>query len=85
MEIRALDPTGNFATVTISITLEDTTNPTWDETPQDQTSEWGTSFSYNVNASDLDGIDSYWLSDAINFTVDGNGVITNNTITSPKF
>ena len=35
LEIRAYDLSNNYCTITISITVEDTTNPTWDEIPSD--------------------------------------------------
>ncbi|MFX1392465.1 MAG: hypothetical protein ACFFAH_02720 [Promethearchaeota archaeon] len=68
-------------TLTINVTtiVTDTTPPTWDEAPTDQTIEFGSPFSYDVNASDANGIDSYNINDTTNFQVDGNGVITNAT------
>ncbi|UCF13380.1 MAG: cadherin repeat domain-containing protein, partial [Thermoplasmatales archaeon] len=69
------------ATLTINVTtiVIDTTPPTWDEAPTDQTVEFGSPFSYDVNASDANGIDSYNVNDTTNFQVDGNGIITNAT------
>jgi hypothetical protein len=51
--------------------------PTWDQIPADQTLEFGVLFLYDVNASDLSGIDHYWINDTTNFQIDGNGIITN--------
>ena len=79
VEIRAYDPYNNYCTQTILITVEDTIAPTWDETPIDQTIELENSLSYDVDASDLSGIDHYIVSDTENFTVDSNGIITNIT------
>jgi hypothetical protein len=42
----------------------------------------GESFFYNVNATDFSGIDSWWIDDTENFTIDEEGVITNNTALS---
>ncbi|MHA1750513.1 MAG: NosD domain-containing protein [Promethearchaeota archaeon] len=56
---------------------EDNHPPTWDQMPTDQTLEFGIPFLYDVNASDLSGIDHYWISDTTNFQIDGNGIITN--------
>ncbi|MHA2433649.1 MAG: right-handed parallel beta-helix repeat-containing protein, partial [Candidatus Thorarchaeota archaeon] len=55
---------------------QDTTRPTWDQTPTDQVIEVDELFSYNVNASDENGIDHYWVSDTTDFAIDDNGVIT---------
>jgi subtilisin family serine protease len=77
LEIRAYDHYGHYCTATITITIEDTTAPTWDTPPNDQTVGFGDPFSYDVDASDLSGIDYYWIDDETNFNVDGNGLITN--------
>ncbi len=79
LEVRAYDPHGNYCTATIQITVQDTTNPIWIELPTDQFIEFSTLFSYDVNASDPSGIDTYWLNDTIHFQIDGNGVISNNS------
>ena len=83
LEIRAYDYNGHFCTATITITVEDTTAPTWDTLPSDQTVEFGTPFSYDVDASDLSGIAYYWVDDETNFNIDGNGVLSNTTILIP--
>ncbi len=51
--------------------------PSWDETPSNQIVDFGTPFSYDVNASDASGIASYWVNDTDNFAIDSNGIITN--------
>jgi len=51
--------------------------PTWDQMPTDQTLGFGNPFLYDVNASDLSGIDHYWISDTTNFQIDDNGIISN--------
>ena len=63
----------NNATSTIKITVQDTTNPTWDQVPTDQTVEYYTDFNYDVNASDLSGIASYTVNDTTNYAIDGSG------------
>lgn len=78
LEINVNDTSGNNVTAIIKITVQDTTKPIWVEIPSDQIIELGTSFSYDVNACDLSGIDSYWVNDTINFQIDSSGVITNN-------
>jgi len=73
----------NYWDNTTSILLwKELVPPTWDEPLTDQTIEFGQSFFYDVNASDPSRIDRYWVDDTINFTIDGEGVITNNTALS---
>ncbi|NHJ12156.1 MAG: hypothetical protein EAX95_00685 [Candidatus Thorarchaeota archaeon] len=61
----------------VLVTVQDTTNPTFDEPLTDQTLQFGFDFTYNLNASDLSGIDHWWISNPGNFTISGTGVITN--------
>jgi len=65
-----LSPTWSF-TVLIDI-------PIWEQVPEDQIIEYGDSFSYNLNATDLSGIDLWWINDTVNFNLNNNGVITSN-------
>ncbi|MBN2230774.1 MAG: right-handed parallel beta-helix repeat-containing protein [Candidatus Thorarchaeota archaeon] len=62
----------------IFIIVLDNLPPEWIETPEDQTIEYGDAFSYDVNATDISGIQSYWVGDG-NFSIDANGVLTNAT------
>ena len=39
--------------------------------------EFGSPFTYDVNASDISGIARYSVNDTINFQIDSSGVITN--------
>ena len=77
--IKISDTNDNFATDSVLVTVEDNTDPTWDEALTDQTVKYGTSFSYDVNASDASGIEHYWINDTFSFQIDGNGVIYNVT------
>jgi len=78
VEIRACDPYNSNASKIINITVEDTTDPTWDEDPEDRVVELGFPFSYDLNASDLSGINKYWINNT-NFDIAGDGKISNNT------
>ncbi len=80
VEIWACDARGNNCSAIIRITVQDTTAPTWDQTPTDRVNEYGVSFSYDVNASDLSGINHYSVNDTTNFAIDVNGVLTNASI-----
>jgi hypothetical protein len=74
----------NYVTSALfNLTVADSTAPTWTETPTNQTLEFGSAFSYDVNASDLGTLDDYFVNDTTNFAiVSGTGVITNNTALS---
>ncbi len=80
IEIQAYEPWGSYCSTTITITVVDTTSPSWTITPSDQNIQFGNSFQYMVSASDTSGISLYWISDNTNFNIDSNGVITSNTI-----
>ncbi len=54
--------------------------PSWVQVPIDQVIEYGEPFNYNINATDISGIDHYWINDTTNFQINGNGIITNITI-----
>lgn len=54
--------------------------PVWVPLPNDQQLEWGLSFSYDVDASDLSGIKEYQVNDTTNFMIDSNGLLENKTI-----
>ncbi len=77
LEIHVNDTIGLITSSIINITVEDTTIPNWLESPSNQIIEFGIPFNYEVNASDLAGIDHYWINDTTNFQIDVNGVITN--------
>lgn len=59
---------------------EDNDPPVWDQTPTDQIIEYGEYFSYDVNASDIFGIDHYWINDTSNFYINHEGLIRSITI-----
>ena len=52
---------------------------------EDQTNELGTSFSYDLDANSVLGIDYWYINDTTNFMIDENGLIQNATILSVDF
>jgi len=65
------------------IPVLDITPPAWAPTPANQTVEFGTVFSYDVNATDHTAI-SYTVNDTTNFSINSStGLITNNTTLNP--
>ena len=66
--------------VTVSDTIDyDAAPPEFDPETPNQQIDAGEPFYYDLNASDYSGIDKWWISDSQNFTIDENGIITNNT------
>ncbi|MCK5238830.1 MAG: hypothetical protein KAR33_04730, partial [Candidatus Thorarchaeota archaeon] len=78
-QIHFADTTNNQDLAEIVIVVQDTIQPTWIETPENQVLELGASFYYNVNASDLSAI-SYSIDDGTNFAINSlTGEISNAT------
>ena len=83
LEVVASNIYGIGTSTIFSVTVADTTSPSWVIIPIDQTLEYNEALAYQVAASDLSGIDLWTLSDLVNFGIDEYGVITNNTALSP--
>ncbi len=64
------------------IIIKDSIPPSWIETPKTQFFQYLQNVSYDVNATDIIGIDNYWINDTTsNFSIDAvNGIIQNATI-----
>ncbi len=75
LQIWVNDTWGNTQTVNLTVFI-DNMPPTWIEIPSDQFSELGTSFRYDLNATDPSGISSWWLNDTANFFINEEGIIT---------
>lgn len=58
----------------------DTGAPIWDQTPKDQIIKYGEYFSYDINASDISGIDYYWINDTSIFSINNEGLIVSITM-----
>ncbi|MHA1674673.1 MAG: hypothetical protein ACTSYI_13725 [Promethearchaeota archaeon] len=77
------DTTNNQVTTsTYTISVIDTIVPTWVVTPTDQTIEFGSGFTYPVEATDLSGIAEYWINDTSHFNITQTGIISNATLLS---
>ena len=70
---------GHWLSNSSTLTVTDTTIPTWDVDPTDQYLEFGASLSYDIDASDPSGVDDWWLTGDSGFAIDGSGVVTNTT------
>ena len=79
VQVSVNDTSGNVLIGTFTVLVEDTTSPTWVQTPTSQTLTFGDIFFYDVDAFDLSGIDHYWVNDTTHFIIDENGGISNAT------
>ena len=59
------------------IIIPDDVAPTWNPAPADQTVLSGLPFSYDLNATDGQGLASWTINDTTNFAIDADGVVTN--------
>jgi hypothetical protein len=88
VEVRAYDSSDNYCTATFKIMVQDTTAPTWIDLPTAPIIEitvgvdYEPAASYDLNASDLSGIDHWWVNDTIHFSIDSDGRISNATALS---
>ena len=83
LEVRVYDPYGNYCNATFKITVQDTKKPTLVEIPTDQFIEFGVDLVYDLNASDLSGIDHWWTNDTSIFSIANGGILTNTVTLSP--
>lgn len=63
---------GNF-----TLTIQDTTPPMWLLIPTNQDFEFGSSFEYDLLATDSWGIEQWWINDTTYFTISRHGTIAN--------
>jgi len=77
LNITVNDTLGNQNSGIITITMQDTTYPTFDFTPENQELNYSQPFTYDINATDL-LLANYSINNS-NFAIEQNGTITNNT------
>lgn len=82
LEVMINDTNGFNKTASFTFHIQDNTPPTWVTLPQNQVIDSGTSFDYQLQATDLSGISQWLINDTIHFTIDGTGHITSTTILS---
>jgi parallel beta-helix repeat protein len=83
LDISVYDNKGNFLSEIFTVTVASIT-PTWIEEPTDQLVIYPKAFRYDLNATDYDGLDMWWINDTINFVIDQTGLIVNATILEIK-
>lgn len=72
------DAEGLQIDASFTVTPEDTRPPVWDEPLSDQIIEYGYTLSYDIDASDFSGLDTWSVNDS-RFQIDNSGVLTNAT------
>ncbi len=82
LEIQVNDMYHNSLVDSLQILVQDTTLPEWNTAPEDQTIDYGVSFVYDLNASDLAGIAS-WSVSSTEFSIDSEGRIRNQVPLAP--
>jgi len=73
--ISVSDTLGYTQSSEITITVEDTTDPSWIQTPVDQIVEYGEHLSYDLNFTDLSEIGEWLVDDTTRFSIDWTGRI----------
>jgi len=74
------DTLGYATTANFTITVIDGEGPVISPSPTTQYVDPGFHLHYDLNATDLSGVNSWWIDDTYHFSIDGNGVITSNFI-----
>jgi parallel beta-helix repeat protein len=80
LEVKVNDTLGHVLTKTFTLVVEPTAPPEWIQEPTDQTSEFGDTFQYDLDAVDTSGLDIWWINDTVRFHIDQTGMITNATV-----
>lgn len=81
--IIAYHVSGHYLVNQSVLTVVDTEGPTWTVIPQDQVLEYNEPFSYQLQASDISGIDSWALNSTLHFTISETGLLTNSSFLAP--
>jgi len=80
LELFVNDTYGKEIMKLVNITVHPSLSPEWISTPVDQMHDYGPLFIYDLDATDMSGIDSWWLNDTIHFSISSSGIITNASI-----
>ncbi|TFG05071.1 hypothetical protein EU538_11710 [Candidatus Thorarchaeota archaeon] len=77
LQVSVNDTVGNTLIQEFTLTVEDTTAPSWLESPVDRSLEVGEQFRYDLNATDASGIASWSVNATTTFAIDDDGIVTN--------
>jgi hypothetical protein len=78
--IRAFDHIHNMVQATITISVVDTTDPSWVVAPTDQEVDYLEPFSYHLKADDLSSLTDWNVNNTVHFAISGDGLVTNNSV-----
>jgi len=81
LNITINDTAGNNNSNLMWVNITDTTPPIFTDIAN-QTSEYGTTFTYDINATDSNNISCFTVNDTTNFQVNCSGYMENNTLLS---
>ncbi|MFX1474797.1 MAG: hypothetical protein ACFFCO_04860, partial [Promethearchaeota archaeon] len=79
VNLTAYDVHGLKVSGVFTVTVFDASPPTWVSVPSDQIIEFGSAFSYDLDATDASGLGYWEVNDSAYFVISGGGVITNRT------
>ncbi|MBT4935184.1 hypothetical protein HON15_00250 [Candidatus Woesearchaeota archaeon] len=77
--VSAKDVYGYQSQTNVTTVIVDGTGPTF-SVFANQTTEYGTDFSYDIDATDPSGVSCFVVNDSTNFKIDCDGILQNNTI-----
>jgi len=79
VEVSVYDRYYNSRSIIVIVDVTESNAPHWLLIPEDQTSEFGSTFSYELKAEDVSGLDIWWLGNTTSFLINEQGVISNST------
>ncbi len=83
LQVRVYDPGDRYRSATFTVTVQDTTPPSWTVTPTDQVLEYGETLDYQLQATDPSG--TWWeVDDMVHFSISSTGRLTNATFLHPQ-
>jgi len=74
------DTEGHVLRGAFTLTVDDAEPPIWTETPVDYYVNGKQPVRYDLNATDISGIHTWWINDTIRFSINNDGVIINITV-----
>jgi hypothetical protein len=77
LSVTAFDTYGNTVTASLTVTVQDTTPPAWATLPIDQVLNYEEALNYQLQATDLSGINQWTVNDTTNFDITNTGTLTN--------
>ena len=77
--VTVTDTLGRTLDGTFTVYVRDTTPPSWDETPQGVSVEFGTAISLQFSATDLSGVHYWSVDDTARFVITNRGWLLNRT------